>query len=583
MKLFKLITVALSLVISLGTLTPVSAQDDLYSKTFDLSEMMVDKETGVVLETELENGDYTVTVTTGGREETDANIYINGGERVRKYTLEPYKMQENVEPLVVTNGKVKIQVLGKNPNVRTIKIQEIAPRTEPGEKPTIFIAGDSTAQTYDQTKVYPQTGWGQVFHKMFTDDIIIENRSMGGRSSKSYNNDGRLDRILTELKPGDYVFIQFGINDGAQNKPERYISVEDYKTLITEKYIGETVKRGGIPVLMTASAASWWDEENNNFKESRADYADPTRQLAKETGVKFIDANRLMTDTWNTMDKNDVFDLYFVCEKLESKAYPTGTDDHTHLKEAGAMKVSQIIASAIPECVPELKKYLKGDENFSDIKNHWAYTYINALSSKGIIEGVGDNLFNPDGTVTRAEFLKMAMEASGISGHAYRENECLDAKNSDWYCYYLQGAIDNGLIPCQMIENASNMEKIDKVLSEATDEKEAVTATTFVYRGDGELKFNGNSPITREEMAAIAVNCLSYALKNADNPLEITFFESDAKFSDTDFNESYLNSIDAAVFYGLIEGMGDNTFAPKATLTRAQAATVTLKLSNLLK
>ena len=53
---------------------------------------------------------------------------------------------------------------------------------------------------------------------------------MGGRSSKSYDNDGRLDRILTEMHPGDYVFIQFGINDGAENKPERYISVEDYKS-----------------------------------------------------------------------------------------------------------------------------------------------------------------------------------------------------------------------------------------------------------------------------------------------------------------------------------------------------------------
>lgn len=581
MKIKKILSLVLTASIMAVSMIPTvhAADEKLYSETFDMTKVKADKTNGVVKEIEVPDGDYTVTVTTGGKTETKANIYINGGERVRAYTLEAGQTQENEQPVVPKDGKITVQVKGENPNVTEIEVQQLADRTEKAEKPTIYIAGDSTAQTYNYQKAYPQTGWGQAFANYFTDDVIIENRSMAGRSSKSYNNDGRLDKILTEMHPGDYVFIQFGINDGDVNKAERYISVEDYKTLIKEKYIGEVEKRGGIPVLMTASAASWWDEENSNFMESRQDYAVPTKEIAEETGCLFIDANRIMTDAWNSMDKNEVLSGYFICEPLESKAYPVGTDDHTHLKTKGAKKVAGMVAEAIKTDVPELAKYLKGETVFNDIEGHWAETYIKALADKGMVDGLDHGKFVPDGDVTRAEFLKMAMDAAGIVGHAYREGECLDATNDDWYCYYLQGALDKDLIPEAMIENCKS-EKVTKTLAEAKDDKEAVTADVTVYTGE----FNGTQAITREEMAVIAVNCLSYAMKNANQPVEFTPFENDKNgFTDSDIYEGYLNSVDAAYEYGLVTGMGDGTFAPKATLTRAQAAVVINKLANLLK
>lgn len=579
MKFKKLISCALSAAMLMTAgIMPIAARAE-ESFAYDMTDVKPDGENGVVFETELTNGDYTVTVKTGGDTETSANIYINGGERVRAYTLEAGKSQDNVQPVVITDGKLKVQILGENPNVTEIVIDPIAPRTEAGDIPTIYIAGDSTAQTYDYAKVYPQTGWGQVFEDYFIPNSVhVENRSMGGRSSKSYNNDGRLDKILTELKPGDYVFIQFGINDGAENKPERYISVEDYKTLIKDKYIGETIKRGGIPVLMTATSAAWWDEENNCFMESRADYADPTRELAAETGVTFIDANRIITDTWNAMGKNEVLSGYFICEPLESMAYPTGTDDHTHLKAKGAKKIAELIAAEAKNKIPELAKYVKDDEKFMDINGHWGETYITALANKGLIEGDGNGHFNPDGTVTRAEFLKMAMEASDIPGHGYREGECLDATIDDWYCHYLQGALDKDLIPVAFIKGSSY--PTTKILAEATEDKEAVTAEIKTYLGN----FNGNTPITREEMAVIAMNCLSYRLKNAEEPIEFEPYQTDgAGFVDSDIYEEYINSVDAAYSIGLVQGMGDGRFAPKAHLTRAQAAAIVLRLSNLLK
>lgn len=579
LKLKRLLSAVLA-----AAVMPVMASvyaDGLFDKTYDMTNEKPDGENGIVFTEEVPDGDYTVTVTTGGDTETRANIYINGGERVRAYTLEAGQTQDNVQPVVPKDGKIEVKVLGENPNVTEIKIEQIEDRTEPGEKTTIYIAGDSTAQTYDYKKVYPQTGWGQVFGDCFTDEVVVENRSMGGRSSKSYNNDGRLDRILTEMHPGDYVFIQFGINDGAQNKPERYISVPDYKELIKNKYIGEVEKRGGIPVLLTATAASWWDEENGIFMESRQDYADPTRELAEESGVAFVDINKIMTDAWNeSAAKESVFDGYFICEPLESKAYPTGTDDHTHLKEKGARSIADMIADGIEENIPGLARYLRKPESFSDIDNHWCRSMVEGLALSGIVKGTGDNKFEPEKSVTRAEFLQMLMNVCGIPGHAYRDGECLEVKNDDWYCYVVQSALDKGLIPVAMIGDCK-VELTQKVLAEATEDKEAVTTEISVYKSNGqELSFNGDKPITREEMAAFAMSAASYMMKNAANSdAVIPTRNAENTFIDADkISPEYIDGVEAAYNYMLINGMDDGSFRPAENVTRAQAASVICNL-----
>lgn len=175
--------------IAAAVILPISmpcafAADELYSEVVDMTGVAADPDTGIVKEFNVPDGDYLVTVTTGGQTQTDANIFINGGERVRAYTLEAGETQENEQPVVPVDGTITVQIKGENPNVTEIEIQQLESR-EKGEYPTIYIAGDSTAQTYDYTKVFPQTGWGQVFGDMFSGGLKVENRSMGGRSSKS--------------------------------------------------------------------------------------------------------------------------------------------------------------------------------------------------------------------------------------------------------------------------------------------------------------------------------------------------------------------------------------------------------------
>ncbi|MGN1116348.1 MAG: S-layer homology domain-containing protein, partial [Candidatus Ornithomonoglobus sp.] len=266
---------------------------------------------------------------------------------------------------------------------------------------------------------------------------------------------------------------------------------------------------------------------------------------------------------------------YFICEPLESKAYPTGTDDHTHLKAAGAEAIARMIADEVADNIDNLCMYIKQPVSFTDISGHWAEQTINDMQAAGYVTGVDSDKFEPDREVTRAEFLKMAMKAAGIAGHAYREGECLDAANDDWYCYYLQGALDKDLIPEAMINNCKK-EAATKTLAEATETAEAVTIDINVYTGI----FNGNAAITREEMAAIAINCASYTAKQGKAALaSVTVGNS---FFDVDsISEAYRNSAEAAQSYGIVEG-DNNLFAPKSKLTRAEAVTVTGRLIKIL-
>lgn len=199
--------------------------------------------------------------------------------------------------------------------------------------------------------------------------------------------------------------------------------------------------------------------------------------------------------------------------------------------------------------------------DFADIKGHWAEGVISALTDKGILHGVSDTEFNPDGTVTRAEFIKMALGAAGIEDVPYRSGECLDVTASDWYGGCVQSALDKGLIPEDMIG------------SFAASVVETDDGTKAHYSG----YLNADTPIVREEMAYIAQSVYQYWLDT--DTLDTMNGITDLPFAD-------LSSISRWAFAGVqyaysqdfISGMDDGTFRPDETATRAQAATIITKM-----
>lgn len=200
--------------------------------------------------------------------------------------------------------------------------------------------------------------------------------------------------------------------------------------------------------------------------------------------------------------------------------------------------------------------------DFTDIKGHWAEQTINALAEKGVVNGVTQTAFRPEGTVTRAEFLKMAMEASSIKPVDFRMGECLDAVAKDWFSGYLQSALDKGLIPSNMISNYS-VDVVSKV------DETGNFLSKAIYNG----AFVGNLPITREEMASFAQITYQYSLNaNTMNNMNAAI---ELEFADKDLISAWaVPNVKLACAQGFIEGMDNGMFAPKSTATRAQAATI---------
>lgn len=207
--------------------------------------------------------------------------------------------------------------------------------------------------------------------------------------------------------------------------------------------------------------------------------------------------------------------------------------------------------------------------DFTDTKGHWAEEAINTLAEKGIVNGVSDTEFNPDGEVTRAQYLKMIMEATGMETAQYRAGECLEATADDWYAPYLQRALDCGLIPKEMIAGFKQ-----KVEYEVDEDGKAISSRV-VYSG----AFNGVLPIPREEMAVLTQYFYQYT--RTVKTTEKNDVSGIKDFTDQlSISEWAENSVKLAVANGFIEGMENNIFSPKSSTTRAQAATVILRVIN---
>ena len=122
----------------------------------------------------------------------------------------------------------------------------------------VFIAGDSTAACKEENK-RPETGWGEKLGLFFDKNVIIRNFAKNGRSSKSFMNEGLLDLIDKEINENDYLFIQFGHNDGKPN-PDRHTTFEEYQDNLM-KYANVALSHKATPIFLTSISRRRFKED----------------------------------------------------------------------------------------------------------------------------------------------------------------------------------------------------------------------------------------------------------------------------------------------------------------------------------
>jgi lysophospholipase L1-like esterase len=223
------------------------------------------------------------------------------------------------------------------------------------DRPThVFMIGDSTMANKPENAI-PEVGWGQVLHYFFNDSIVIENHAKNGRSSKSFIDEGLWGKVIASVQKGDYVIIQFGHNDEKEDTARHTNPSTSYKKNL-ERFVDETNKKGGIPILCTSIVRRHFDKEGT-LRDTHGEYLKTVRQVALEKRVYFIDLEKETRKLVEQLGPEKSKQLYLFFESGVYPLRPIGLQDSTHLSQLGAFTVAGLAVEGMKELDIPLIKY----------------------------------------------------------------------------------------------------------------------------------------------------------------------------------------------------------------------------------
>ncbi|MCC7377993.1 MAG: rhamnogalacturonan acetylesterase, partial [Chitinophagaceae bacterium] len=160
----------------------------------------------------------------------------------------------------------------------------------PNKKPTIFLVGDSTMAN-KPVDDNPERGWGQLFPNYMNDEVEIQNHAVNGRSTKSFINEHRWDTVMSRLKAGDFVMIQFGHNDSKVNDSLRSAPAHTLYKQNLVRFVNDVRSKGATPILITPVMRRKFDSAGR-FVDQHGDYPAVVKEVAASMHVMLIDLHK---------------------------------------------------------------------------------------------------------------------------------------------------------------------------------------------------------------------------------------------------------------------------------------------------
>lgn len=269
------------------------------------------------------------------------NTHISDKEDVRIKPRERQKLN--------WDDKLTLEFNGDAPQLSELIIEKA------NNVPTIFLCGNSTVVDQDNE---PWASWGQMITRFFNDGVCFANYAESGESANTFIAAGRLKKALTQMKAGDYIFMEFGHNDQKQKGPGKgayYSFMTGLKT-----FVDEARARGAQPVLVTPTQRRSFDE-NGKIRDTHEDYPEAMRWLAAKENIPLIELNEMTRTLYEAMGVEP--------SKKAFVHYPAGTypgqnkelADNTHFNPYGAYQISKCIIEGMKKIQLPLVKYLRDD------------------------------------------------------------------------------------------------------------------------------------------------------------------------------------------------------------------------------
>lgn len=223
---------------------------------------------------------------------------------------------------------------------------------------TVYLAGDSTMAT-KPAAARPEAGWGEFLQPQFDEKKVkFENHAQNGRSSKSFIDEGRWQKIVDSLKKGDYVFIQFGHNDEKTEDPKRYTAPNGEYRENLFKFVNEVRAKKANPVLLTTVMRRRFNEKGE-FYDTHGEYPEAVRKVAFELKVPLIDLHKKTETLIKNAGVEDSKKIFLYLKENEFPNRPKFLEDNTHFSAYGAEQIALLAVDGIKEAKIELAKRLK--------------------------------------------------------------------------------------------------------------------------------------------------------------------------------------------------------------------------------